>query len=166
MSRHHDYDYDDDERVVIIEKESGALGNFFVGLAIGAGLALMFAPQSGEETRRGIKRRARRARQAARQAVDDVTGTVAESFSEARRRVEEQLDSARSALEMRKEQVSRAMDAGRAAAQQARDELEKRIVETKAAYDAGVEVARRPMARHGAPKPAEDREEDDDGAGA
>ena len=166
MSRHHDYDYDD-ERVVIIEKDSGGLGNFFVGLAIGAGLALIFAPQSGEETRRGIKRRARRARQAARQAVDDVSGTVAESFSEARRRVEEQLDSARSALELRKEQVSRAMDAGRAAAQQAREQLERRIVETKAAYDAGAEVARRPMARHGGLQPAEDHDDDgDEGAGA
>jgi hypothetical protein len=38
--------------------------------------------------------------------------------------------------------VSRAMEAGRAAAQQARDELERRIAETKAAYNAGVDVAR------------------------
>jgi hypothetical protein len=34
------------------------------------------------------------------------------------------------------------MEAGRAAAQQARDELERRIAETKAAYNAGVDVAR------------------------
>jgi hypothetical protein len=34
------------------------------------------------------------------------------------------------------------MEAGRAAAQQARDELERRIAETKAAYNAGAEVAR------------------------
>lgn len=164
MSRHHDYE--DDDRVVIIEKESGGLGNFFVGLAIGAGLALLFAPQSGDEVRRGIKRRARRARQAARQAVDDVTGTMADSFTEARRRVEEQLDSARSALEMRKEQVARAMDAGRAAAQQARSELEQRIAETKAAYDAGAEVARRPVARHRAPVEANEEEEGSEGSGA
>lgn len=164
MSRHHDYD--DDERVVIIEKESGGLGSLFVGLAIGAGLALLFAPQSGDETRRGIKRRARRAKQAARQAVDDVTGTVADSFSEARRRVEEQLDSARIALEMKKEQVTRAMDAGRAAAQQAREELERRIAETKAAYEAGAEVARRPTTRHRAPAPVEEYEDEGEEEGA
>jgi poly-gamma-glutamate capsule biosynthesis protein CapA/YwtB (metallophosphatase superfamily) len=34
------------------------------------------------------------------------------------------------------------MEAGRAAAQQARDDLERRIAETKAAYQAGAEVAR------------------------
>jgi hypothetical protein len=35
---------------------------------------------------------------------------------------------------MKKEQVQRAMEAGRAAAQQAREELERRIADTKAAY--------------------------------
>src|SRR5207237_7920929 len=42
--------------------------------------------------------------------------------------------SARQALEMKKQQVSRAMEAGRVAAQQARNDLERRIEETKAAY--------------------------------
>jgi hypothetical protein len=42
----------------------------------------------------------------------------------------------------KKEQVHRAMEAGRAAAQEARDELERRIAETKAAYKAGAAVAR------------------------
>jgi len=43
---------------------------------------------------------------------------------------------------MKREQVQRAMEAGRTAARQAREELENRIAETKAAYDAGVSVAR------------------------
>lgn len=134
MSR--SYDFDDDEPYVIIEKQSGTLSSFFVGLAIGAGVALLFAPQSGAATRRGLQRRARRAKRAARQVATDVTDTVVDTFQDARRRVEEGLDSARQAIEVKKEQVQRAMDAGRAAAQQARDELERRIAETKASYQA------------------------------
>jgi DNA repair exonuclease SbcCD ATPase subunit len=71
--------------------------------------------------------------------------------------VEQQIDSARSALETKREQVSRAMEAGREAAQQARGDLERRLAETKAAYNAGADVARssrssaavRPDARNG-----------------
>jgi gas vesicle protein len=139
MSR--SYDFDDDEPYVIIEKQSGTLSSFFIGLAIGAGVALLFAPQSGARTRRGIQRRARRAQRAARQVANDVTDTVVDTFQDARRRVEERIDSAREAIEVKKEQVHRAMEAGRAAAQQAREELERRIAETKASYQTDATAA-------------------------
>jgi hypothetical protein len=67
---------------------------------------------------------------------------VTDTFEQARDRVETGIDTARQAIDLKKRQVSRAMEAGRAAAQQARDELERRIAETKAAYNAGVDVAR------------------------
>jgi len=121
MSR--DYEFDDDEPFVVIEKQSGTLSSFFVGIAIGAGLALLFAPQSGVQTRRGLQRRARRAQRAARQMANDMTDTVVDSFHDARRKVEERIDTARQAIEVKKEQVTRAMEAGRAAAQQAREDL-------------------------------------------
>jgi gas vesicle protein len=138
------YEFDDDEPFVVIEKEQGTLSSFFVGLAIGAGLALLFAPRSGVETRREIKRRARSAERAARRVASDVTDTVTDKFHDARRRVEHRIDRTRQAIEMKKEQVQRAMEAGRAAAQEAREELERRIAETKAAYQAGGEVAHAP----------------------
>jgi gas vesicle protein len=34
------------------------LANFFIGVGIGVGIALLFAPQSGEETRERIKEKA------------------------------------------------------------------------------------------------------------
>ncbi|HZI41003.1 MAG TPA: YtxH domain-containing protein [Gemmatimonadaceae bacterium] len=139
MSR--SYDFDDEEPYVVIEKQSGTLSSFFVGLAIGAGIALLFAPQSGVRTRRGLQRRARRAQRAARQVANDVADTVADTFQDARRRVEEKIDTARQAIEVKKEQVHRAMEAGRAAAQQAREELERRIAETKASYQTTESVA-------------------------
>ena len=140
MSR--DYEFDDDEPYVVIERSSGGAGSFLIGLAIGAGLALLLAPQSGAATRRDIKRRARRAKNAARRVANDAAESVADTFDSARRRVEEKIDEARQAVELKKQQVRSAMEAGRAAAQQARDELERRIAETKVAYQAGADVAR------------------------
>lgn len=134
-------DYDD-EPAVIIERHSGGVGSFILGIAIGAAAALLLAPQSGADTRRDLRRRARRAQRAAQDIAGDISGRVSGTFEQARDRVEKGLDTARQAIDLKKRQVSRAMEAGRAAAQQARDELERRIAETKAAYSAGADVAR------------------------
>ena len=42
---------DEDEPYVVIEKRESSLGSFFIGAAVGAAVALLFAPRSGEETR-------------------------------------------------------------------------------------------------------------------
>jgi gas vesicle protein len=133
MSR---YDFDEDDAYVVIERHEAGFKPFLVGLAIGAGVALLFAPRSGRATRRDIKRRAMKVRQAAEDTVTNVTDTVVGTFDEARRRVEDQIDNARQAIDLKKEQVHRAMDAGRAAAEEARVELQRRIAESKASYKA------------------------------
>lgn len=138
MSR---YDFDDEPHVVI-ERHSPGVGTFLLGVAIGAGVALLFAPRSGRATRREIKRGAVRVQRAAEEAASNVRDSVVDSFQDARRKVEEQIDSARQAIDLKKQQVNRAMDAGREAAREAREELEQRIAETKAAYGAGVAIVR------------------------
>ena len=130
------YDYDDQEPYVIIERRSGGVGGFLLGAALGAGVALLMAPRAGVETRRGIKRSAQRARDAAQRVAQDVTDGVVGTFEDARRRVEEQIDNAREAIEVRTRQVTSAVEAGRTAAQEARLDLEQRLAETKAAYRA------------------------------
>jgi gas vesicle protein len=138
-----DFDDEDGGYVLVDRHDSGGgIGTFLLGAAVGAGLALLFAPQSGAETRAGIKRRARTARDTAKRVATDVTGTVTDTFHDARRRVEAQIDHARNAIESKKEQMRRAMEAGRAAADEARVELENRLTETKAAYNAGADVVR------------------------
>jgi len=139
MSRHR---FDDDQPYIVVERRSDSVGPFLIGLALGAGAALLLAPKSGAATRRDIKRRALRVRRAAENAAADATDAVMDTFQDARRRVEDQIDSARHVIDVKREQVHRAMEAGRAAAQEARDELEQRIAETKAAYGAGAKVAR------------------------
>lgn len=138
MSR---YDFDDEPYVVIERHEDAGVGPFLVGLAIGAGVALLFAPRSGRATRRDIKRRAMRVRDAAEQTVTDVRDNVLDTFEQARQRVEDQIETARSAVDLKKRQFTRAVDAGRAAAEEARLELEQRIAQSKASYRAGAEGA-------------------------
>jgi gas vesicle protein len=134
-----DWYYDDDtdyaEPYVIVERHEGAgIGTLLIGLVLGAGAALLFAPQSGEQTRRGIARRARRAQEAAQGFVEDVSGTVADKFNDVRASVEERIEATLDAVDDKKRRVSNAFHAGRAAAREARGELEQRIAETKAAY--------------------------------
>jgi gas vesicle protein len=131
--------YDDDEPYVrepyvIIERREPGIGSFLVGIALGAGVALLLAPQSGEETRREIARRARRAQDAAQGFVEDVSGTVADKFQEVRATVEERIEATLDAVDDKTRRVSSAYHAGRAAAREARGELEQRIAESKAAY--------------------------------
>jgi gas vesicle protein len=130
-----EYEWDDDEEpYVVIEKSEPGVGTFIAGLAIGAGLALLFAPRSGEETRRDLERRAKKIGSQAQDLVSEVTESVTEKLQEAKAGVETRIDSARNAVDLKRRQVTNAVDAGRAAAQQARVELEQRIAETKAAY--------------------------------
>ena len=58
-----------------------------IGALIGAGVALLFAPQSGEDTRRVIRRRAKRIAAGATDRFDDVKDRI----RKARRRAEEAL---------------------------------------------------------------------------
>jgi len=131
--------YDDDEAYydepyIIVERHETGIGSLLLGIAIGAGAALLFAPQSGEETRRGIARSARRAQEKAQDFVEDVSGTVADKFQEVRASVEERIEATIDAVDDKKRRVSNAFHAGRAAAREARGELEQRIAESKAAY--------------------------------
>ena len=151
-------DYDDEPTVIIERNSGGGVGSFLLGVAIGAAAALLLAPQSGAATRRDIRRGARKARRAAHDLAGDISTRVTDTFDQARDKVEHGIDTARQAIDLKKRQVSRAMEAGRAAAQQARDELERRIAETKAAYSAGVDVAR----SGNVALPAPDLEPDDD----
>ena len=140
-----DYD-DDDEEYVIIERRSGGAGSFLAGLAVGAGLALLFAPQSGVETRDGIRRGVKRVQKTATDLADDVQERVSDAYETAREQVETRIESARTAIELRKQQVTRAVEAGREAAQQARADLERRIAESK-----GVQPGSGTLVRHEVP---------------
>lgn len=150
-----DFEYDD-EPYVVIERRSGSASSFIWGLALGAGIALLLAPQTGEETRRRIGVGARRARQKALETADELTDSVLDRYEQARRTVEDRIDDARQAIDLKRRQAQRAIEAGRRAAEDARDELERRIAETKVAYQGGSDATR--ARRRPARRPAAARE--------
>ncbi len=87
----------------IIERDSGGsgVGPFLVGALLGAGVALLLAPRSGEETQQELRERAARFRD-----------TAEERLREAQRQVEERLEQARADLMDRVEAVREAVESG------------------------------------------------------
>ena len=128
----------EDDRTIVIEKSGAGVVPFLVGLTVGAGVALLFAPQSGEQTRRDIVRSGRRARVRAREMAEDFRDKAEDTFHDARARVEDRLDTAREAVGRGKRKVTRAVSSGRAAASHTRDDLERRLSAAKSAYKAGM----------------------------
>jgi len=128
-------DHDDVPYIVIERDSGGGVGSFLLGALVGAGIALLFAPKSGEETQEELKEQARRLRAAAEERVRD-----------AQRQLEERLDDAREGVSGRYDEVRDAVKAGREAAVAARSDLESKLERSKAAYRAGVSAARETVA--------------------
>ena len=124
-------DLDDNPYIVIERDGGGGLGSFVLGALVGAGLALLFAPQSGEETQEEIKARALKFKDVAKDRVRD-----------AQTNIEGRLSTAREHVQSRVESVREAVDSGRKAATDARSDLEEKLERSKAAYRAGIEAAK------------------------
>lgn len=126
----------DDDRVVIIERDNGSsgIGMMLIGLAIGAGAALLLAPASGRETRERLSREARRAGRKVKVATDELGEKLADTAERARGAVDLRVDRARNAVGSRVQAVGDAVAAGRDAASGARTEIERAVAETKRAY--------------------------------
>ena len=66
-----------EEGVVLVERDGGSsVVWFLIGGALGAGLALLFAPHSGDHTRRLMGRRLNKLRDAADQALVDLKEAI------------------------------------------------------------------------------------------
>jgi len=122
----------EDVPYIVIERDSGAgAGSFVLGALVGAGLALLFAPQSGKETQDEIRSQAQKLREAA-----------GERLAGAKTDLEGRLDEVREGVQVRVEMVKDAVDSGRDAARSARSDLEGKLERSKAAYRAGISAAR------------------------
>jgi gas vesicle protein len=103
MSDRDDLDY------IIIERKRGGFGAFIWGAAIGAGLALLYAPRSGRQVRDELRAGVTRMRDRAEDAVRQAQGTVTDRIDGVRTDVRGRIDAAREAF-----------DAGRQAARDTR----------------------------------------------
>jgi gas vesicle protein len=122
----------DDQPYIVIERRSGTLSGFLWGALVGAGVAMLFAPRSGRETRNEIRAGAQRLRNRAEEAVRGVTDSVHETIGGVRGEVEERIDAAREAFE-----------AGRRAARETRRDMEVRVREVRAGVRGASDAMRR-----------------------
>lgn len=144
----------DEVPTIIIERDGGGgAGTFLLGALVGAGLALLFAPKSGEETQEELKARARKLKSAAEERV-----------REAQKQLEERLDAAREGVHAKVDDVRGAVEAGRKAAVEAREDLERKLERSKAAYRAGMDAAKHAVATTAAE--GDDADADDEETGA
>jgi gas vesicle protein len=121
----------DDREVIIVEQDrNSGIGLFLLGAALGAGIALLLAPASGEETRQRLQREARRLKSSAEDAFDDFK----EHFDEFREDVEDKVDDVKTSVvratkALKGDGEPRTRKSGTAAA---REELERRLADARA----------------------------------
>ena len=121
----------EDSPVIVVERSGSSLGGFLLGILVGGGLALLLAPHSGEETRRVLRERGHRLKEAAEATADALQGRFEEGYEKARTRVEEGIETARRTIDDKKSSARDALRAGKAAVHSARDELERRLADAR-----------------------------------
>ncbi len=87
---------------------------FFIGGVVGAGVALLLAPQSGKETRQKIK-----------ELAEDAKGKAAEYAGKVKGQVTSTVGKGKEILEEKKSLVTAAVEAGKEAYQKEKEKLVK-----------------------------------------
>lgn len=107
-----------EERVLVVDQGRSGLGWLIIGAAIGAGLALLYAPRTGEETRREIGRRWDDLKEEAEEKLEEFSEGLQEGREKIRAKIERLVDADR--------------DGGRESrAPSAREELERRLSDAR-----------------------------------
>ncbi len=108
------------------DREGGGgsgFGAFLLGIAVGAVVGFLFAPEAGDDTRRKLSKRLRNLRDAAEEKVDEVRGLLeAEGADDEAEESEEDEGSTRERLERRLEAGRRRRRRGTPAQVQEEDE--------------------------------------------
>lgn len=129
-------DYEDLPYIVIEQHRSAGFSPFLWGALLGAGVALLLAPKTGEETQEEIRQGVLRLRTSAEGRVNETRGAVTDVVSRTRDRIQDRIDNVREVIETRTEQARSAYDTGRRAATDARTELERRVADARNAVSA------------------------------
>jgi gas vesicle protein len=116
--------------VVYVERGGDASAKWlFWGALLGAGLALLYAPRTGEETRRVLQRKLWKLRAVTEEKLDE----LAQQFSSGREALQDLTDDDDDEFDEFDETPSvRARAGAREAGGSARDELERRLAESRA----------------------------------
>jgi len=86
-------------------ERAGCLTGFLTGSLVGAGLALLLVPQTGEETRDLLRAKLREASNRARDTADDIYSKGRDALDQARAAVDEAVEEGNAAANEQREQL-------------------------------------------------------------
>lgn len=112
------------------DKNNGAMVGALMligGGIIGAGVALLFAPQSGKKTRRDIVRYARKTKHKAEDVVDDFTDSLSDMVDAVGEKAADILDSGKDLAYEAKKDVLKAIEYGQSRLEKQRTRLMKLV---------------------------------------
>lgn len=126
----------DDREVTVIESESGSGFKWFLlGAALGAGIGILLAPQSGERTRRDLAKRGRKLRAQAEERFEGLSDELQSRGRKIKETVEEfaegMMEEAEEEVQVGKRTVERTVST-------AREEMERRLADARARARAAV----------------------------
>jgi len=93
------------------------------GGIIGAGIALLFAPQSGKATRKDLRRYARKARRRAEDLVDDFSDSVSHMVDAVGEKSAEIIDRGKDLAQDAKKEILKALEQGQEKLEKQRNRL-------------------------------------------
>lgn len=102
---------------------SGNLLILLAGGLVGAGIALLYAPLSGDETRRYLRMQTDRARTRTRTLTDTLKDTINELVDEARLNIDRMIDEGAELTKEKKAKFFAAIQAGKNATEEKRKKL-------------------------------------------
>lgn len=100
--------------------------SFLVGGVIGASIALLYAPQSGDFTRREMREKAERTIIKAHRIEDDFKCSLSTLIGNIKLKVNQLIEEGKDLAEDKKREVLAALEAGREALDKERSKLERR----------------------------------------
>jgi gas vesicle protein len=104
---------------------SGSLLLFLAGGLVGAGVALLYAPLSGEETRQHIRIQAERARRKTRDLAENIKENIASLIDEVKETTDKIIEEGKELTKEKKAELLAAIEAGKKAMEEEREKIEK-----------------------------------------
>ncbi|MCK5095579.1 MAG: YtxH domain-containing protein [Spirochaetes bacterium] len=101
-----------------------SFASFIAGSLIGAGVALLYAPQSGERTRQEMREKAERTIIKAQKLEDGIKDTLAQLIEDIRSKVSQLVEEGKYLAEDKKQEILAAIEAGKQALEEERKKLE------------------------------------------
>ncbi len=127
MMRNHNREREREREVVVLSRGGDSSAKWLLwGAVAGAAIALLYAPSTGEQTRRSVQRRLRKLRAMAEEKMDELS----EQLGDRRQRVEDWLEDADEFMEADDDELEEEEDAEEAEANP-RAELEERLARAR-----------------------------------